>query len=485
MTANILAPPESPPVSGPFRTLLLGAAAGGMAWGIRGQYGHETGAMIAGLLVSLVLCLLLAPHLPSSTLIRTVAWTTVAMGFGGSMTYGQTIGLTQNAGVVGNTDALLWGLLGLGIKGSLWIGFAGTFLGMGLGGIRYRLRDLLPAYAGLLALCALGIWTLNEPHDPARQILPRFYFSADWRWEPGATLKPRREVWGGFLFALIGWLAWVGVVKRDGLAWRLGLWGCLGGAIGFPLGQCLQSFHAWHPELFQTGATARAARLINWWNFMETIFGAVMGAMLAFGLWKNRARIRPAPGAAPELSRATEIPLLLLHLGLLISVEFLSVAWVDTVYDFGLMLGLIPVLGIAGGRLWPWLLAFPITALPIAGKTFRNLVIENGRMGEIPGALLYVVIPIGLAITLAWRWGRPTDTPAQRWLGPALTFSTLLYFLLNYAFFDFPWPWATWTTRTPNALVFIACSALLLFARPSPAPWQRTSGPSTDPPSSS
>jgi hypothetical protein len=217
--------PESPTVCGLFRALVLGAAAGGMAWGIRGQYGHETGAMIAGRLVSLVLCLLLAPHLPSSTLIRAVAWTTVTMGFGGSMTYGQTIGLTQNAPMVGNTDALLWGLLGLGIKGSLWIGFAGVFLGMGLDGIRYRIRELLPAYAGILALCALGIWILNEPHHPAPQVLPKLYFSADWRWEPGAILKPRREVRGGLLFAFIGWLAWVGLVKRDGLAWRLGLLG--------------------------------------------------------------------------------------------------------------------------------------------------------------------------------------------------------------------------------------------------------------------
>ncbi len=38
---------------GPLATMMLGAFAGGMGWGIRGQYGHETGAMIAGLLLSL------------------------------------------------------------------------------------------------------------------------------------------------------------------------------------------------------------------------------------------------------------------------------------------------------------------------------------------------------------------------------------------------------------------------------------------------
>ena len=59
-------------------------------------------------------------------------------GFGGNMTYGQTLGLTQNAPVIGNWEALRWGLLGTTIKGAIWIGFAGLFLGMGLGGKRYR-----------------------------------------------------------------------------------------------------------------------------------------------------------------------------------------------------------------------------------------------------------------------------------------------------------------------------------------------------------
>ena len=38
------------------------------------------------------------------------------------------------------------------------------------------------------------------------------------------------------------------------------------------------------------------APLINWWNMMETTFGAVFGAILALGLWLNRrlvARDRP------------------------------------------------------------------------------------------------------------------------------------------------------------------------------------------------
>ena len=46
-----------------WHAVIFTAMAGGMAWGIRGQYGHETVAVIiAGVLVSLTLVLLLCPH---------------------------------------------------------------------------------------------------------------------------------------------------------------------------------------------------------------------------------------------------------------------------------------------------------------------------------------------------------------------------------------------------------------------------------------
>lgn len=439
---------------------LAGAMAGGLGWGIRGQYGHETGAMIAGVLVSLTLAVLFCGSAPTRSVVRAVAWGTVAMGMGGSMTYGQTVGLTQDAELVGNWAALCWGLLGLAIKGGLWIGFAGAFLGMGLGGVAWRPRELVFLLAGLLMLCAGGIWLLNEPFEPARKVLPAVYFSDSWRWEPDAVLKPRREVWGGFLLAFVGLLVALRGWRRDVLGFRLGLWGLLGGGLGFPLGQCLQAYHAWNRDLFQRGMWASIDPILNWWNFMETTFGAVMGATLAVGLVLNRDRIRPvAPDEVPTYPFGVEIGLLGLHLFLLLGVEFFSIGWVDAVYDFGLVMAVIPLVAVTAGRWWPWLVVLPVTAAPIAGKTLRNVVWEQHVLTPVWGWILLVAVPLGLITALAiWCFRtRSPDEPSGSWLGWLLLVNAWLYTGLNFAFFQFPWPWLTWTARTPNALIFALC----------------------------
>ena len=77
-------------IKNPFTPMCFAAFAGGMGWGIRGQYGHETGAMLAGLLVALVLVYFFAHHFSAIDMAKAVALATVAIGFGGSMTYGQT-----------------------------------------------------------------------------------------------------------------------------------------------------------------------------------------------------------------------------------------------------------------------------------------------------------------------------------------------------------------------------------------------------------
>jgi hypothetical protein len=444
-----------------WQCVLLAVMAGGMGWGVRGQYGHETGAMIAGLLVGLVLVFCFCPQAASLPAARAVAWCTVAIGFGGSMTYGQTIGLTQNGPMIGNWAALRWGMLGLAIKGGLWIGFAGAFLGMGLSGRSYRPRELLCVMLGLLALFFLGVWLLNSPYDPAHRLLPRIYFSADWRWEPSADLKPRREVWGGFLVALIGLVAYLAWARRDVLARNLAGWGVLGGALGFPTGQSLQAFHAWNAEVFRAGWWATLDPHLNWWNLMETTFGAVFGGVLALGVWVNRARIATmAETGVVALRPWVEWLLVAVHVPLLVMSELSEVPWLGVYTEFSLLLGLIPMVAVAGGRWWPYLLCLPITLLPIAGKTVRQLCYLEPKIDPAWGWFWYGIVPL-LTTVLAAIWfvrGAPGADGGRRFTRGALLLCAWLYFALNFAFFQFPWPWMAWTPRTPNGLIFLICA---------------------------
>jgi hypothetical protein len=426
--------------------------------------------MIAGLLVSLVLVWRLAPDLPLRDAFRVVAMGTLAMGCGGSMTYGQTVGLTHDPALVGNREAWTWGMVGLALKGGVWIGVAGMFLGSGLGGRRWTPGAMAVFLGVLVGVFFLGVELFNRPFDPAARILPAMYFSADWRWQPGAELKPRPEVWGGMLLVWGVGCLWLGWARRDRLALALGLWGFLGGALGFPIGQSLQSWHAWNMEIFQAGWGLKVDPLINWWNWMETVFGGVMGAVLGWGAtvhrgWILKSADRVLETAVVDLRREWEIILLSAHMVLLWWVEFSSVAWVDALYDMGIAMMVAPMVAVAGGRWAPFLVPLPVVLMPIAGKTAGHLVAQQG-VPEIRAWVLAFGIPMVVAgavvaglVTRARR-----GFPAGPLLGGTLVVVVWGYFLLNLAIFRWPWPWESWTQRTPNALVFLACALSLTWA---------------------
>jgi len=446
------------------KAMLLTAMAGGMGWGIRGQYGHETGAMIAGVLVASVLVMLFCSRFNTLSSARAIAWVTIAISFGGCMTYGQTVGLTHDEPLVGNTEALRWGLLGLFIKGGIWIGFAGVTLGLALGGQRYTAGELAMMFGGMIFLMFLGIYLLNEPYQPAESSLPRFYFSDHWDWEPGVELKPRREKWGGLLFALAGSWVYTGIIKRDALALRMGIWGFIGGGLGFSLGQSLQAFHAWHPEWFVDGFLMRMDRVINWWNMMETSFGVIFGAVLALGLWANRHLIK-TPEAEPEtteINAPLEWGLLVIYLLALASWSFVSFSALDQFADLAITMGFLPFIAVRAGRLWPLWVCLPVTLLPIAGKTVNNLVYDTRLLSWPAGWLCCLIIPMTIAFFVSLYWSeRPRlFSNGNVFCKSILTLTAWTYFLLNFAFFQFPWPWAdfqSWTARTPNNLIFSVC----------------------------
>ena len=218
---------------------------------------------------------------------------------------------------------------------------------------------------------------------------------------------------------------------------------------------------------------------------METTFGAVMGAFLGLGLWLNRRLIGDLTQSADaQLHPAVEWGLVCVHVTMLVVSEFTKVGWANALYDPGLIIAFIPLIAVAGGRWWPFLIALPITLVPIAGKTIRILVHEAHVIGAVPGWLLYGFLPLAITTTAAiWfpsQVGRGFS--GREFARRALLLNAWLYFGLNYAFFGFPWPWEKWTGRTPNALAFTVCvvgltiACLTIGRRARPARHETTNG---------
>jgi hypothetical protein len=186
-----------------------------------------------------------------------------------------------------------------------------------------------------------------------------------------------------------------------------------------------------------------------------------MGASLGLGLWLNRRSIgsllEPV-GAAPK--PWLEWTLVAAHVTLLVLGEFTNIAWANALYDPGLVIAFIPLVAVASGRWWPLLMVLPITLVPIAGKTIRNLVYQSNAIDPVAGWMLYGVLPLLLTTVVALLAARRADrgSSGREFVRAALLVNVWLYFGLNFAFVRFPWPWQPWTTRTPNAMVFFICA---------------------------
>lgn len=456
--------PPSPPL---WQVLLLTGLAGGLGWGIRGQYGHQTGAMMAGLLVALTLTLLFRRGLGSRYAAQAVALGAIGMAFGGSMTYAQTVGLTHDPDLRGNWPALLWGMTGLFVKGGLWVGLAGAFLGMGLSTRRYRALEVCLLFVVLIALTCLGMYVLGEPFDPAHHRLPAVYFSATWNWFPlKADPKPRYENWGGLLFALAGLIGYLQLARKDMLARNLALWGVLCGGLGWVAAQSIQTYHAWNVEQFRQGWFSPIEPVMNWWNTMETAFGMCIGAGLGLGVWLNRRRVGPKDGEdAPELTPGMEALGIGIHAAALIAWEFLEYKPVDDLGELTFALWLLPAVAVVGGRLFPYALTLPLIALPIAGKTLREMCYKTHQVPVPLGWVLFVALPLTALSWAAWQsFRRSEQQSAGEFSGRALLWTVWTYWALNFAFFQFPWPWQAPTFRTPNTLAFTLCAGVLTYA---------------------
>ncbi len=205
-------------------------------------------------------------------------------------------------------------------------------------------------------------------------------------------------------------------------------------------------------------------------------------SVLGLGLWLNRRRIgvssepdvSPLPGWLVGL-------LLAVHVMLIGLVEFSKLHWIDGVYDLGVMMGLIPLVLCVQGRWGPYLMLLPITLLPIAGKTLRALI--DPALYSVTW-LAYLILPMLLATTIAVWFARQAKPEGEHplFVRCALLFCVWIFHDLNFAFFDFPWPWKKdWGGRHPNALIFfismLGITLMVFFYSPEKRRWQWNAWP--------
>ena len=153
------------------------------------------------------------------------------------------------------------------------------------------------------------------------------------------------------------------------------------------------------------------------------------------------------------------------HIVALLTWNFTSFSTFDWFADRAITMGIIPIVAIMGGKIWPYLICLPITALPIAGKTVRYLVYRTNDVSLIIGWIIYFIIPLILITWLSIKFIKAQKNYSNGiiFLKLNLFINTIFYFYMNWAFFNWPWPWNDWTGRTPSGIIFIFCTINILF----------------------
>lgn len=346
---------------------VLPAVAMMLGWGLRGFIGGgPLGAMIPGALVVLTLCLI---H-PRRDVAALIAFGAIGVGFGGEMTYGQTVGF------IVHSETFWWGLLGLTVKGAIWGLLAGAVIGLGF---TPRLRLVGEAAVVMCAACWIGWKLINEPK--------LIYFS-------NRLDKPRPEIWVGFALAavaLLGWLAWRGAAQP---ALRFAIAGLVGGGIGFGAGGTIHGLCTIYlPHL-----------LLHSWKYMEFCFGFCFGWALAWA-WD---RSHPKPGQPPS-GKSVAAPVELAAAAVLTGAVFALEAWLPLRFA-ALVTGSATLVLICGR---PWLARQLALTVTFTAAAFDLAKHTNNVLERAQPQLTYVPA-VAAGLLFAWAVRRcGDDVPAQ------------------------------------------------------------------------
>lgn len=241
--------------------IIFPATAMMLGWGLRGHIGGGPfGAMIPGAMVALCISLLL--ELPATAASFLVVFGVIGIGFGGEMTYGQTLAFLRTP------DTVWWGTAGTTLKGAVWGLLGGAVFALGFFFRSVSGKILVWAFLLIIAGIIIGFKLVNDPM--------LLYFSD--------RAKPRAESWAGLLLGALFILAYLKLKISSAkfkIVFRFAFWGMLGGGLGFGIGGF------W----LVLGSHLSDVVFGSWWKAMEFTFGLLLGASLGYATWLSRKEL--------------------------------------------------------------------------------------------------------------------------------------------------------------------------------------------------
>ncbi len=240
-----------------WRDLATVAFAVSLAWGLRGQHGHERGAAVAGAMAGLAIAAVTGgPRWIGAAVIGSLGF-----AIGGALSYGRFVEPAFQGS---------WEAIGsLALIGFVWGGLGSLGLGLGLALPRYRLWERVVIAGGLFL-----VWFAVD------QLL--------WARLSGPEDLRTREFMAAVLLGV--WMilaAYMGVWRQDRTSLKLGVAGAVGFAVGFPLAAWVQ------------GIGPATGLHLDWWKVAEHLIGLCGGLSLGIAAlsleptWTLPLAVRP------------------------------------------------------------------------------------------------------------------------------------------------------------------------------------------------
>ncbi len=406
-----------------------------LGWGIRGNFGHEYGAALAGALAAMAIVLLSGRedwwrYIHYFALFGAIGWS-----FGGSMSYMMVVGYTHSS----HTPTVLYGFANLFVIGFLWaaLGGAGTALPVFLTEIdQQHITPQLSLF--FLPICAVFIgWSVQAvvvdcifaSQRMQRHESPLYWYDTDWlaalvaivaaliiilfrgRIDMATSLilymgigwfvaflllvnvfklrmtPPRGDNWAGCVGMVVGLLVYCWQYKLSGVAFATLMTGFAGG-FAFSFGQLVKLL------CIRTGLQT------NWHSVMEQVQGFLFGIGIAitFVFIINRT---PSLEVNPVIPQWIEIFTVFC---VLIALTYLNYrkavqTWVDTIDSLPERMFRLPVVGwfrhtrgwIGWFELFYIAIGIVLVAVLAANLRLRDTIplISENWMGK--GQLLYLV----------------------------------------------------------------------------------------------